>query len=69
MKYAKIVDHNSLVRDLHSKAVLNTDLSAVRKHEKRVADLQKEDNRNLEMISIKAELGEIRSILRELLQK
>jgi wobble nucleotide-excising tRNase len=66
---AKIIDHNDLIRDMHSKAVLQTDLAVVRRHEKRIMELEKEDAREQAIDNLKRELGEIRSMLRELLGK
>ena len=65
-KFAKILDHYGLVRDLDTQAVLNTDVSVVRQHEKRIADLMKESVRETEIQNMKTELGEIRLLLKSL---
>ena len=65
-KFAKISDHYGLVRDLDTQAVLNTDVSVVRQHEKRIADLMKESIRETEIQNMKTELGEIRLLLKSL---
>jgi hypothetical protein len=62
-KYAKIIEEKYLVRDMYSKAVLNTDTSAVRRHEKRLMDLQKEEVRDKEINSLRSELSEIKKLL------
>lgn len=66
-QFAKIVDHKHLVRDLSTKAILNTDLSIVKKHEKHIHDLQKEEARETEINTIKSELSEIKQLLGALL--
>ncbi len=69
MTLAKIVDHNNLVRDLSNQAILNTDLSLVRKHEKRVVDLQKEEAREQEINNLKNDINQIKELLKLLLTK
>lgn len=66
-KYARIVDHTNLVRDLYSKSILNTDISVVKKHEKRINDLQKEHAREVEINSLKKDVTEIKEMLQALL--
>lgn len=73
-EYAKIVDADgtiqpNLVRDMFSKAILNTDTSVVRKHQKRLIDLQKEENRTREIDNLKSELDEIKGLLRDLIKQ
>lgn len=65
-QFAKIVDHKHLVRDLYSKAVLNTDTTVVRKHEKRMRDLQKEEVRTAEINNLKTEMADIKKLLQAL---
>ena len=65
-KFAKILDHYGLVRDLDTQAVLNTDVSVVRQHEKRIADLMKESVRETEIQNMKTELNEIKVLLKSL---
>jgi wobble nucleotide-excising tRNase len=65
-QFAKIADHKFLVRDMYSKAVLTTDSSVVRKHDKRMLDLQKEEIRSAEITSLKNDMKEIKDLLRSL---
>ena len=65
-KFARISDHYGLVRDLNTQAVLNIDVSVIRQHEKRIADLMKENVRETEIQNMKTELGEIRLLLKSL---
>ena len=68
-QYAKIVDNQNLIRDMYSKAVLTTDLSLVRQHEKRMMDLQKEEARAAEINMLKNDIAEIKELLKSLLNK
>lgn len=65
-KYAKIEGYSYLLRDLQTNAILNTDPVAVKKHEKRLQDLQKEEYREMELNNIKQDILEIKSMIREL---
>lgn len=66
MKTAKILERSDLVRDLDTKAILNIDILAVKRHEKRIADLQKEKARDEELLSMKQDLIEIKALLSKL---
>lgn len=66
MRTAKIVNNPTLVRDMNTQAILNTDQLAVRRHEKRVADLQKQSNREDDIDQMKSDISEIKAILRAL---
>lgn len=68
-QFAKIMDHNNLVRDMGTQAVLNTDLTVVRKHEKRMQDIAKEEARTSEIKNLKNELAELRDMLKALTGK
>jgi hypothetical protein len=66
MRTARIIDNPKLVRDMNTQAVLNTDQLAVRRHEKRVAELQHQAVRELDILQMKNDLTEIKAILRAL---
>ena len=66
MKTAKILNHPTLVRDMGTQAVLSTDTMLVRKHEKRVSDLQKEETREMDIKQLKTDISEIKMLLRQL---
>lgn len=68
-KFAKVIDHNHLIRDMHNQAILNTDTSIIRKHENRQIELQKDKNREAEINSLRIELFDIKKMLQELLTK
>jgi uncharacterized protein (UPF0262 family) len=65
--FAKVIDHKFLVRDMYSKAILNTDTSVIKKHEMRMRDLQKEEARTLEINCLKQDMIEIKAMLKSLL--
>lgn len=67
--YASIIDHKNLVRDMESQAILETDITVVRLHEKRIADLQKEKAREAEINTLKNDINEIKTMLAALLKK
>lgn len=66
--YVKIKDHNNLIRDTRSQAILQTDPTVVRKHEKRILELQEQAARDQEINNIKTELSEIKNLLHQLLR-
>ena len=66
-RYAKIVD-SPFVRDMNNQAVINTDMSLVRKHELKMLQLQKESEREKEITSIKEEISEIKEMLKKILK-
>ena len=69
-------EDTSFVRDLHSKALINTDRVALENHRKRkqieiqqAQRLQQMENKVEELITVKCEMLEIKSLLQELLNK
>lgn len=64
-KFALVKD-TPYVRDMSNQAILNTDRSVIKKHEKMIADLQKEENREKELTTLKNEMAEIKSLLKQL---
>lgn len=64
-KFATVKD-SPYVRDMSNQAILNTDRTVIRKHEKMIADLQKEENREKELIELKRDMNEIKSLLKQL---
>lgn len=66
MRTAKIIDNPTLVRDMSTNAILNTDQLSVRRHEKRVSDLQKQSAREDDIDQMKSDISEIKAILRAL---
>lgn len=67
-KYAKVIDKNGLVRDMESKAVLNTDKQALIEHRKKrkiMLDLMGQDSR---ISKIENDLSEIKTLLMQLIK-
>lgn len=71
MNYAKVEGHVNLVRDQKTKAILNTDMNEYNNYIALRNSKQKDSNKikNIEgeMETVKNELGEIKSLLRELI--
>lgn len=71
MDYAKVEGHVNLIRDQKTKAILNTDMNeynnyiAIRNSKQNSSDKIK--NIEGEIETVKSELGEIKSLLRELI--
>ena len=60
----KVRDHEELVRDTETQAVLNTDLSSLEQYRKRRETLRKKDE---ELTHIKEEISELKTMLQQLL--
>lgn len=69
MKYIKVKDEKNLVRDRTTQAILNTDISAVNRHELRVKQQMREKVQADEINSLKSDIAEIRSLLQQLISK
>jgi hypothetical protein len=69
MRIAKIKDHPTLIKDLDSCAILNTDIAAVRRHEERLNKVNKELQRDADISQLKTDMNELKSMLLELLQR
>jgi hypothetical protein len=65
----KVKDHDQLAKDMTSGAILNTDISVVHAHEKRMREIQKETRREREINNIKSEISEIKKLLQVLINK
>lgn len=66
MDKVKILDHDNLVRDTKTKAVLNEDLTSLNAYKKQREKLRQKD---AEVQSLKEEISEIKSILKTLVEK
>jgi|DEB0MinimDraft_4_1074332.scaffolds.fasta_scaffold616135_1 uncharacterized alpha/beta hydrolase family protein len=71
MDYAKVEGHVNLVRDQKTKAILNTDMNEYNNYialrNSKQNDSNKIKNIEGEMETVKNELGEIKSLLKELI--
>jgi hypothetical protein len=60
----KVKDHDDLVRDTKTQAVLNSDLTSLQAYKKRRDALRKKDN---ELESLKEEVSELKDLVHKLL--
>jgi hypothetical protein len=64
MEYVKIKDSPSLIRDLHSKAILETNMNAVQRYEQQRKLFDERNNQKEEIINLKEEVSEIKQMLK-----
>ncbi len=64
--HVKIENSNGTIRDLNSKALLSTDINKLNAHKKRKELMQKNEDR---IESIETDVTEIKSLLKQLLEK
>jgi hypothetical protein len=67
--FYKIEDNPHLVKDSHSKAVLNTDEGAIARHKERLAKVSKDLQRDNQINQLKKDMDDIKSILQRILEK
>lgn len=68
-QFYKVTDHPNLIKDSSSKAVLNTDPGAIARHEKLLAKIQQEQKIKEDISNLQRDVGEIKSLLLQLLGK
>lgn len=68
-RFLKVKDRENLVKDMSTGAILNTDPSAILRHEKRLREMDKEKHREDEINSLKSDISEIKALLKALLEK
>ena len=70
MDYYKVKDHNDLVRDPKSGSIINVNSMDYQRYianrEVRTEDSQKVENVEQDLANLKSEIGEIKSLLKEL---
>lgn len=69
MRYLRVEDDKALVRDVQTNAILNTDLSSIKKHDVRMKKLQKERMQQEEINTLKNEISELRDLITKLLSR
>lgn len=67
--YVKIKDNDGLIKDLSTGAILNTDRTAILRHEKIKREAEKEVRRENEINNLKSEISEIKQLLQMLVKK
>jgi wobble nucleotide-excising tRNase len=65
----RVRENEKLIRDSDNFAILNTDRSAIKRHEAKMADLNRKKAQELEINSMKQEISEIKSLMQELLKR
>jgi len=71
--YAKVTDYNHLIRDMNSKAVLNTDRIGLQEYYQKRDVAKKEQSEKIEtkqrIENIEKDMAEIKELLREMIVK
>ena len=69
VKFVKVQEHEHLIKDVSSGAILNVDKSAIVRHEKRIREIEKEKRRDDDLNNLKSELSEIKALLKALIEQ
>jgi hypothetical protein len=69
MKYAKVKENPELVRDMDSKAVLNTNVSALQAYKKKREKQQEIQSAVDDINNMKNEINEIKTLMQRILDK
>lgn len=64
--YARVKEHENLVRDMRTGAILNTDENAIKKHELYMHERKKQNVIQEQINSLKNDVSEIKDMLRAL---
>lgn len=65
---AKVKDNLNYVKDMENFAVLNTNKSAVAKHQQKMAELRRAKVMQEEINSLKSEVSDIKTMLNQILK-
>ena len=65
--FAKFKDNQNIVRDLRTKAILNVNETAIKKHEQFIAQKRKEERMQEEINSLKSDITEIKDLLKSMI--
>jgi hypothetical protein len=65
---AKVSDNLNYVKDLNNFAILNTNKSAVAKHQQKMAELKRTKMVEEEINNLKSEVSDIKSMLNQILK-
>jgi cystathionine beta-lyase family protein involved in aluminum resistance len=69
MKYMKVKDETHLIKDIYSKAVLNTDKDILKKHEMKMRQVERDKSQQVEINSLKEEINELRKLIENMLKR
>lgn len=67
MKYAKVKNNHNFIRDMGSKAILNTDISVVRRHEQEAAKKEREEAQQHQINTLRNEISELKELIKKLI--
>jgi hypothetical protein len=65
---ARVKDNMSFVKDMDNFAILNTNKSAVAKHEQKMAEIRRQKQVEAEINSLKSEVSDIKNMLGQILK-
>jgi hypothetical protein len=67
--YAKVKEHKNLIREMYSKAILNTDEQALLQHRKNKSVLKNLMDNNTKIEKLESDIGDIKAMLQTILEK
>lgn len=65
---ARVRDNMNFVKDMDNFAILNTNKSAVAKHEQKMAEIRRQKQVEAEINSLKSEVSDIKTMLGQILK-
>lgn len=65
----RVKDNENFVKDSNNLAILNTDRSSIKRHQTKIEQLNKQKHYDEEINKLKDELGEIKRLLHEIVEK
>jgi hypothetical protein len=65
----RVKENERLVRDTDNLAILNTDRSALKAHDQKIAQLRRQKAQEEEINNLKRDMDEIKTMLRILIEK
>jgi hypothetical protein len=69
MKYAKVKENPELIRDMNSKAVLNTNLTALQAYKKKREKQQEIQSAVDDINNLRQEVNELKTLMQRILDK
>lgn len=67
MDFAKVKENQNFIRDMKTKAILNTDISVVRRHEQEVAKKEREEAQQQQINTLQREISELKELIKKLI--
>lgn len=67
--YAKVKENEYLVRDMSNNSILNTDRTALKKHEAVMRQKENDKKFNIELQSIKNDISELKEMMKALINR